>query len=293
MKKSFLIVLFFIASCGSVDKSKFEAFNNSVSSLTDQTQEALRSSQRMTREEGIRKLTEGKESKPSELRIKVEEFDWIMEREPTYIKLQKAERKLVQLNNLFSSYSNLLLNIAQSKAEDSKAFSELAGKLNKNANNLLKTTNANVELKTTGIISSAAISSLEAFLTKKREKYLREAIKNNQQYVSDYISHMVLIIDLIKELKIKVYNDLFTVQSIEWLKSSNKKSNSQEIFNLNDDLIVQLETLRLLRESLNVLPEIHSTLQKEGSGSLKVRIAYLNSSLKRFKQIQTELKDQK
>lgn len=291
MIKYLYVTFFLLVSCSSVDNSKFGSFQRTVTDLTGASEKALLNIKNSSREAGIQRLSLGKESKPSELKLRVLDYKWEMDAEPTYLKIHRAQVQLANLNHLFLSYAELLSTIAGSEIEDSKTFSVMATELNKNANEVLSHSGVNIENKTTGLLSSIAVASFETFIDKKRHKFLKEAIRDNQEYVTSYISHIVALLDLIKQLKVKIYNDQYTLLAVGWVKSSNKDGSARGLYQLNDNMINELEELEALKNSFEMLPSLHKDLIKSSKSTMQIKAKAIENSLKRVQELQKSLKE--
>ena len=285
------VVLLICCSCSTIDTSKFDAFKKSVENLNTSSSSVLTSVEKISRDSGIRKLSQGQEVKPSELRLEIKDFDWRLDKPPVYLNFRRAKIQLAKLNSLLMEYAELVGQVAGSVITKPGTFNELAKDLNKNTQELHQTLGGDDDSKKFGLLSSGAISAFEAFMNSKRTKLLNKAVKENQSYVESHVQLMVGLVDIMKGTVEKAYNDKFTKLNIQWVKASNKDAVSREIYDLNDELIADFERLELLKSSFNALPGLHKGLSKKNDGSFSSRVRGIEYSVKRFQEIQKNQKE--
>lgn len=292
LKYIFLIIVStLLISCSSINTKRFEEFESTIGVLNSQSLKTLSDVEKNSREAGVRKLSEGKEVKPSAIKISVKDFDWKMDNTPTYLRLRRAKVNLVRLNHLLEDYASLLSQVAGTRIKKVDTFSSLAKDLNQNTQDLHNTLGGEGKSKSAGLLSAGAITALEVFINGKREKYLKTAVKNNQSYIESHVQLMVDLVVLMKELVTKSYSDRFTNVSVDWVKAANKESDSRTIYDLNDSLIDDLQRLDMLRASLFELPGLHKALSLKEDGGFSTKVRNIQHSVKRFQEFNSVKKE--
>lgn len=275
-----------LVGCSTVDPKKFEDFESSVKNLNASLENALFEVQKKSRDHSIQKFASSPLSKTSDLTISLNGYDWSMDRPPLYLTLIKTNQQLMEMNNVFESYIELLTQLSAASLTKEELVNS-AKDLNKSSNKIAQTASIGGSEQVFNILSSATVGLLQNYIDHKKAKYLDEAIKKNQSSVEEFSKLQIGLIQiLLKNLK-QTYDEKFFVLGKPFPKSTNKVLISSQLFDLNESLIASLEFYKGLENVYKSLPVLHQKLTSKKAGpNFKSKVDSLIKSTIRILDIQ-------
>lgn len=267
-----------ISGCSSVDSTKFKNFTEAVEKLNENTETLSIEVQKRSRGHSVNKFATSPVSKPSDLQISINNYDWSMSKPPLYLKLKKVNIQLVQMNGVFEEYADLLAQMSSASISKEELVAS-AKELNAKSEGLSKTLDVEVPKGGLSIISSAALGIMQQYLDQKKSKVLDSSIKKNQASVEMYSHIQISLIRILKTNLLQTYSENYFEYGKQWTKSDSKNQLSERIFDLNDLFIDDLLIYENLEKSYAVLPAGHKQLlSTKNKNTFKYKIESLIKS---------------
>jgi hypothetical protein len=171
----------------------------------------------------------------------------------------------------------------------------LAKDLNKNVADAIAALNKPASPVLTALISTAFSETIRLYIKHKRQRYLIEAIKNNQENIIKYSEICIELLYTIRGDMKTYYAENYKPIKETWNSASGEKRQkpTKAMLDLNDQLIDALGVLQALEVTYGALPAAHADLTKAVTKTtLNLEgIQKLYSSGKRLQMLYTELKN--
>lgn len=276
-------------SCSSVDPKRYKDFNSSVVELNTAFESSFQNVQKKSREHSIQKFALSPLSRPADLMISTDGYNWSMDKPPLYLTIKKTYVQLAKMNDLFEEYVNLLVQLSSASLTKEQLVSS-AKDLDKRSNELAQTIGLESDKKEFTMISSATVGILQAYIDSKKEKKLNEAIKKNQPSVEDFSGLQIKLIQILtKNLKL-TYNEEFFEAGKKWKDSNSKNQISSNLFDFNDSLIATLSIYEGLERGYRAIPQAHKDLAKtKDSKSFRSKIDRIVKSSNKILELQKDV----
>lgn len=283
-----LSIMFILVGCSTVETKKYEDLESSVKKLNSSVEETFQSVQKKSREHGIQRFATSPLSRPSDLMISTNGYAWEMDKMPLYLTLKKTNLQLIRMNDIFEDYVGLLVQMASASLTKVDVTNS-AKDLNKRSTELSQTLGLNAPKAPFAMLSSATVGLLQSYIDNKKEKFLAEAVKENQNSVEVFSDLQIKLIHFLRSNLQKTYNEEFMDSGKQWAKSNNKNQISSKLFDLNDSLIASLVVYEDLEAAYRALPEAHKNLRKtRGNKSFRDKINNLVKTSNKILEIQKD-----
>ena len=267
-----LIVLtsIFSGCVTSVKQEPFTKFSESADSLRDGTDKAMNVLIPQTVARYKQDLIEELTTKESDelftsSRLELKEGDsFHFESVPRYMVFDQFKVGLLSTTDSMHKYTVLLLDFANEEIQNEDEFNKFAKDLNVNASEAVRMINKAAGKQTAeniGLISTAAAALFNNYLKYQQKKVLIEAIAKNQPTVEQYAEKVKQAIIIIANASNQEYlhnsNDL----KKQMLDSQKRSSAIDALIKLNREHFAQIQTLNVLKDSVNQFPSAHKELE--------------------------------
>ena len=211
--------------------------------------------------------------------------------EPLFIKLERFQAGLSELNANFIRYTQFLSQLASGDLIKTEDFNTLAESLNTNTRNAMKTLNVSADPQDLALFSTLAAESARLYISHKRKQYLIDIISNNHASVKGVLKHAR---EAVKSIALDICAE-YQVSDRAFLNkladSSPTDNEKLATFNYNRSLATgtTLDVLKAIDETYGVLAKKHKELEtalKTGQFS----IGELAANIERLEKLYDKLK---
>ncbi len=216
----------------------------------------------------------------------------IDKKEPLFIKWQRLDSGLSELNASFIQYTSLLVALADCELIKAEDFDKLATDLNGNLSSALISLGAKLDASKLALFSTAASTAAHKYISYKRKKYLIDIINDNQKSVDAFIEHARNAVEILA-VEIQAENLCCHKSLIEqWRTSStpgNKRAIADKIYANSKITGMTLDMLKSLDKTYKSLAITHKKLAtsiESGQFSADGLIANIKRLQKLYKDLQ-------
>lgn len=284
------------AATAPIDTKQFTAYHDAVESLRKGSETALAFEREWTYRNYVAALSEGGGVNPQNLILDFPDgpkgtFAWSLASAPVYITIQNSERSLKQVNDVFSNYTQLLLELAGSKSDDAERIKSLGKALNDKSQSVERALGAEPDKKNVAFFSAVAAEAAQAYLNNKRRKSLQTVLRENQAAV-DAFARLGADVASISAAGIK---SEYQNDTSRWMRRVTAASGAgrvklvQEQLALNERTIGQLNALQQIHDSYLALAQKHAELASSVATKGKVDFRYLLGEGQRLRDFYREL----
>jgi hypothetical protein len=292
--------------CATVRDDSFTAFAQSLTELRDGADEALNVPYQWTRERYVMETAaasadtiEGLDAVQWLILEKDAEnvYAWSMIDEPLYVTQKRFRRGVYELNSTLLGYAELLNDLANEDLSVAQ-FDDRARELNTGIRGAAAALGDTASTEGIAIFSAAATDMIRLYLDDKKRDHLRSAIEGNQTAVEEAAVHIrsalrLTALHLWHEYDEKTFVLADPLNPYASTKFKDRYKGVGGIVEVNDVLMQQLETLRVLDQSYQALPranrELFEWLDNPGASLRAVREIGDNGA--RLRRLYDELSD--
>ena len=265
----FLIVL--VSACANVDPKPFTKFNTAANGITA-IDTAVDSHVSSVKEREMDRIS----NNLSEINNLALEFDnpaddeydpfWYKYKftnkatEPIFIKLQRLDSGLTELNSSFIEYTSLLAALADGDLIKTEDFDQLSKDLNDNLNSALKSLDKDVDASGLALFSTIASTAAHAYISNKRKGYLIDILKDNQKDVDGFIDHAQNAIQIMRDEIIAEYGSSRHDLVRKYSTSPNKRLIANTYLANSEKTAAALEMFKALNDTYAALALTHKKL---------------------------------
>jgi outer membrane murein-binding lipoprotein Lpp len=217
----------------------------------------------------------------------------IDKKEPLFIKWQRLDFGLTELNASFIEYTSLLAALADGDLIKTEDFDQLAADLNGNLRNALKSLGNEPDESKLALFSTAASAGAHAYISNKRKESLIEIINDNQDSVDAFIQHARDAVEILAT-EIQAENvESYEALIHQWGASSppgNKRAIADKIYGNSKITGMTLDMLKSLDKTYQSLAETHKKLAI-GLESDQFSVSDLTANIKRLQKLYKDLKE--
>ncbi|MGJ8654499.1 MAG: hypothetical protein ACSHX8_14660 [Opitutaceae bacterium] len=288
-----LLGIFLFAGCASVDSKPFVKYNNALSEAQSGVDSAMAINLDWTRSGFVEGFSSDSNARFSQLILNPDDTGaWSSSSAPVYLEVKKTRSALNELNQSFSDYAKLLVQLSDGELVNTDTFDQIAADLNSNATDALASLNVSSP-NGSAIFSTAASELARLYIEKKRVSYLKDALEENQSNIEAYTSLSVNLIHTIRGSMQAYYVDRYEPIKDGWNASKGEKRQkyTNSMLKLNEQYVDALSVLKQLEKTYGKLPQAHADLAKgigEADWSLD-GIQDLYSSARRLQRLHKEL----
>lgn len=288
-------VVVVMAGCAAVNPKPFQTFSDSLRTLGKAVHAQAQVDYEKTRADFLDRFIEAVEQDPA--KVADLQFQWDGQNpygfayagdfaggEPLFIKLDRFQRGVKDLNDAMIGYADLLLTLAGDEVVNKADFDQLAKDLNAKTASASKTLKLNVPQEKRAFFSLAATKIFQQIIESKRKKKLRKAIEAQQERIVDFSELFRTAIGLAREGVKTRYNDEFPKKAQSAGSATGqaaKKAALENLLQVNRQTIETLRTLEALGNSYAALPAAHQALADavgEQEGGLAGVLAFYNET---------------
>jgi hypothetical protein len=292
---AFLIV--WLSGCSTVDPKPFTKFNTAASEITKVDASVDAHTSTVKESEMARIAQDSDEVKKLSLEFDVNdpfmyEFKFTRADEPLFIKWQRLDSGLTELNLAFIEHTRLLAALAGGDLIKTEDFDKLATDLNNNARSALKSLGKEPDGSKLALFSAAASTAAHAYISMKRKQSLIDIINKNQVSVEAYIKHaqeaVGILADDIKAEYQKANRSLLK----QWASSSSardKRTITDKIYSNSDITGKTLDMLKALDKTYMSLAVTHKELAT-GLENNQFSVSDLTANIQRVQKLYNDLK---
>ncbi len=260
----FLTVL--VPACAKVDPKPFTKFNTVANGITA-IDTAVDSHISSVKEREMSKISNDLEAinnlalefdsrYPFKYKYKFARQD----KEPLFIKLQRFDSALTELNSSFIEYTSLLAALAGGDLIKTEDFDQLATDLNHNLRSALKSLGKEADASELALFATIASTAAHAYINNKRKKYLIDILEGNQESVKGLIEHAQEAIQIIRDGIIDEHDSSRRASVEQFDKSANKKLIANKVLTNSEKTAAALEMLKALNDTYDSLAKTHKKL---------------------------------
>jgi len=289
------ILVLAVTGCASVDPKPFVKFDSVVKEASTGIDSAMSLNYDWTRSGFVESFSNDSKSRFSQLVIQVgDKYSWSMDKPPIYLDIRRTQSALCDLNNAFIKYTNLLAKLSGGELIKTDTFDQLAKDLNKNASDAAKALKLPATSTELSLFSTAASEAARLYIENKRQRYLMDAIRKNQENVQKYSDLCIELIHIIRGNMKTYYVEKYEPIGIAWNAATGEKRQKQTeaMLALNEQFTNALGVLQEVEVTYSAIPKAHADLSKAIKDSkLDLEgIQQLYSSGIRLQRLYTELK---
>ena len=290
-----VVLILGVVGCASINSISIVKFNGAVQEAGTGIDAAMSVNYNWTRSGFIEGFSANSESKFSQLIIQPgEKYDWSMEKPPIYLDIKRTQSSLAELNNAFTQYANLLVKLSGGELVSIDTFDQLAKDINKNAIEAAKALKVSVSPNDMALISTAASEAARLYIEQKRQGYLIDFIRKNQEVVQKYSDACIQLIRIIRGNLKTYYVEKYEPIKNAWNASSGqgRQKQTEAMLSLNEQFTTALGVMQELESVYTALPKAHAELIKSiNNPKLDLQgVQELYTSGKRLQRLYTELK---
>jgi hypothetical protein len=284
-----------LVGCATVNSDSIVKFNGAVHQASTGIDAALSVNYNWTRSGFVEGFSADPKSNFSQLIIQPGmNYEWSMGKPPIYLDIKKTQASLSDLNGAFTQYASLLVKLSGGELVSTDTFDQLAKDINKNASDAATALKITVPSGNMALISTAASEAARLYIEHKRQGYLIDAIKNNQDLVQQYSDACIALIHIMRGNLKAYYADKLEPIKVAWNASSGsgRQQQTESMLSLNEQFASALSVLQELEKTYTALPKAHAELAKSiNNPSLDLEgVQQLYSSGMRLQRLYTELK---
>lgn len=297
---SSIILMLFIGSfsgcAATVNQKPFTAFSEMASKVTE-IDGIIASHYEATKKREFDAIVKDKRKiRDLSLRFSVQDpyyhdFKFPKDHEPLFIKLERFQTGLSELNASFIQYTRLLSQLASGDLIKTEDFNTLAESLNTNARNAMKTLNISVGTGDLALFSTLAAESARLYIIEKRKQYLIDVISDNQASVKRILDHAREAVKIVA-IEVQSEYDLSNRDFLDELVEANAAEDKKLATQIYDKSVVTgttLDVLKAIDETYRVLITEHEDLETALKGG-QFSIGELAANIQRLEKLYDKLK---
>lgn len=293
-----ILLAAWLSGCSTVDPKPFQTFNEAANQITiiDTIVDGHTST---VKETELAKIAQDA-SKVKALGLDFDtsdpfkhQFKFKNDKEPLFIKWQRFDSALAELNSAFIEYTRLLSALADGDLIETEEFDQLAADLNTNVRSALESLGVEPGGSSTALFSTAASAAAHSYISYKRKQYLIDIINNNQNSVEAFIDHaqsaVAILARDIQDPYLGAHRELLT----RWVSSkkvSDKRKIADKIYSNSKITGTTLEMLRSLDRTYKSLAENHRKLAV-GLENGQFSVSAFKANIKRLQKLYKKLKN--
>ncbi len=260
-----LMGLLSLTACAALRPAPFRSFESSVAVAQKGLETEMARDVEWTRESDVNALADAKNAPLSDHMLKeVSGYAWSTPVTAPHWETRQTLRALEQINAAFLGYAKLLTRVAEGRPHESAESESLAGAINQSLRDAQETL-AGLEDKDKLPLAGASAFSSESLLKIKnhhRAKDLRAAVLENQPWVESYAAQCLSLIDLIRADLKAAYADRLEAIHARWddKRTPGRNTLARSIFNLNEEYVDAMASLKALALFYNGVPMAHRNL---------------------------------
>ena len=289
---------FWLSACSTVDSRPFTKYNAAANEITA-IDAAVDAHTSIVREQEMDRISKDRNA-IKELALQFDDTDPFKykfkitsekEPEPLFIKWQRLDAGLTDLNTTFIEYTRLLATLAGGELINKKDFEKLAADLNGNARSALASLGREVNSSELALFSEAAATAAYAYIGNKRKQYLIDIVTSNQDSVDKFTDFAREIVEVlafdIRDTYLNTYRSLLT----EWVASSSerKREVADKIYTSSEITGKTLDMLKSMDKTYKSLADTHKKLAA-GLESGYFSVSDLIADIKRLQKLYKDLK---
>jgi len=290
LKSVFSIYLvLFLSACATIDPKPFVQFNNTANELTSIDAIIGDHGSTLKQKDMLSIATDPNLFSHFALEFNANnpyqyKYKFTATEEPLFIKLDRFQQGLNELNSTFIKYTGLLVKLSGNEIANNADFETLADDLNTNAKNALVSLGKKPDAANLALFSTLASTAAQAYINNKKKIHLEEILVANQPLVNGFVDQArvalsILAVDL--QVSYDLQQRLFLN---DWLQASavtDKETLTEKRYKNNEVMIKTLQMLEALDKSYIVLAQTHKDLARniENNGfsanNLLIQIEYV------------------
>ena len=234
----------------------------------------------------------GREKSASAISVEIRKSDLTLFSQQLH--LEVAHFLTTIFGSIYHDRGYLLVKLSGGELVSTDTFDQLAKDINKNASDAATALKITVPSGNMALISTAASEAARLYIEHKRQGYLIDAIKNNQDLVQQYSDACIALIHIMRGNLKAYYADKLEPIKVAWNASSGKgrQQQTESMLSLNEQFATALGVLQELEKTYTALPKAHAELTKSiNNPSLDLEgVQQLYSSGMRLQRLYSELK---
>ncbi len=289
-----ILLVIFVSACANVDPRPFTTFNSVANQIiaidTALDSHVLSVKQREMGEisNNLKKINglalEFREENPFKSDYKFSEAD-----EPIFIKLQRLDSGLTELNASFIKYTSLLAALADGDLIKKEEFDQLATDLNGNLRSALISLNNSPDASDLALFSTIASTAAYAYISNKRKEKLIEILEGNQNTVDTLIQYAQAAIQIMRDEIVDEYENTRRALAEGYPNSSDKRLVAYKFLANSERTVAVLEMLKALNDTYAELAVSHkklgTSLKNDQLPSFSDLIGIITSLQKRYQDL--------
>ncbi len=209
--------------------------------------------------------------------------------EPIFIKLQRLDSGLTELNSSFIEYTSLLAALADGDLIKTEDFDQLSEDLNNNLNSALKSLDMGVDASGLALFSTIAGTAAHAYISNKRKGYLIDILEDNQKDVDGFIGHAQNAIQIMRDEIIAEYESSRQDLVRKYPSSANKRLIANKYLANSEKTAAALEMFKALNNTYDALAithkKLHTGLKNDKMPSFSDLRGIIKNVQKRYKDL--------